>query len=1207
MSTEIIWNFIRKIIIILSFIPILLRAQYPDKILMEHTMVGDAVIVARQSVNHLPGFKAKPGIKYRAYIDPNFTPPIPYEDPPSPVVINTSPSQSLNFIITKTAAVAGTNLGNTTDAVMVDIDYFDGLGRKVQQIFTNASPNQKDIINYILYDNADRVHKTYLPYECPEQNQNGQFEDFSNFIANQHDFLESQYGTINKTYGLTENLYESCRLNRVLKQSLPGDAWKLNPSNPAQEHVLSFEYRINSAAINSWRKDNGSFTPIIYNIGELTVEVSKNENQNLNQTVTITYKDKQGRTVMTENDLGSTTHRTMYIYDIFDNLSCILTPMAASPDQPADQEYCYFYQYDDPRHRMTEKKIPGSGRKYFIYDKRDRVTMIQDANLTISGNGLKWYLNSYDDKNRKVMFGIYEHNNSISRQQMQDLYNTITQYNESLNNNYNDIYHGYTKNVPIALSNCCSNEILLVYYYDIYDFSQDQTFDESNTVVNISEKIDVPHTQSLLTGTKVRVMNPEPQMMREWMLSSIYYNKKERPIQIITNNQLIQGREVISTKYTFLGSIEKQNVLHYSVISNPPMYSITESYTYDHRNRQIKHLMEGLSSPVLLSSNIYTPTGSLKSTLIHANANGSTFYPFMQKTDYTYNIRGWLTGINDPDSPPSPENDIFSMKLYFDNNDLTGNNQFNGNISSVKWTSIHENEHYGYSFSYDHMNQLKDALFFKSENGSWYNDNSYAEKNISYDANGNILTLDRYGSNAQKIDQLSYSYINGTDKISHIMDMSGDVPDVNDYPGNTLTNQSYFYDANGNTTKDYDKGISSEIIYNYLNLPRVIDFGNNEIIINYYDANGSKRGKKIMVGSETKPSSLIYCGKFVFDWNLNLMYILTTEGRIVPENSDYRYEYFFKDHLGNTRTTYATAAIGIPQVIEYQHYYPFGLQIEGISYNTGMDVENNYLFNGKELQKDFHLQWYDYGARFYDPQVGRWTTVDPLAEKHPNQNPYLFCNGNPILFMDPDGRDGIITIKGGQINITSNIYLYGAGATKAVAAQYQSDINTKWGGNYSAKTSDGKQSFSVNVKVNVGLYQGKEKNDPFIIEESWNPYNRDNFIEVYPANKRSYVMGGDEGEWRSQGRSGMTLTQDDPAPHELGHLLGLDDRYTDQNGANKGWEKNIMGDSQNGKVEQRNIDGILQDAMKAYEVWSKDKNNAGKEFKYEINPNKENR
>ncbi|MDR1763090.1 MAG: metallopeptidase family protein, partial [Dysgonamonadaceae bacterium] len=71
--------------------------------------------------------------------------------------------------------------------------------------------------------------------------------------------------------------------------------------------------------------------------------------------------------------------------------------------------------------------------------------------------------------------------------------------------------------------------------------------------------------------------------------------------------------------------------------------------------------------------------------------------------------------------------------------------------------------------------------------------------------------------------------------------------------------------------------------------------------------------------------------------------------------------------------------------------------------------------------------------------------------------------------------------------------------------------------------------------------------------------------------------------------------------HEVGHLLGLDDRYTDKGGVNKGWEGNIMGESRTGKVEQRNIDGILKDAMKAYDKWIQNPKNEGKEFRYEIN------
>ncbi|WP_131431031.1 RHS repeat-associated core domain-containing protein, partial [Chryseobacterium formosense] len=112
-----------------------------------------------------------------------------------------------------------------------------------------------------------------------------------------------------------------------------------------------------------------------------------------------------------------------------------------------------------------------------------------------------------------------------------------------------------------------------------------------------------------------------------------------------------------------------------------------------------------------------------------------------------------------------------------------------------------------------------------------------------------------------------------------------------------------------------------------------------------------------------------------------------------------KYIYNYADHLGNTRLSYFHNGSGV-EVLEENNYYPFGLKHEGYNQLSG-NPGYQYKYNGKELQNETGM--YDYGARFYMPDIGRWGVVDPLTEKMRKFSPYNYAWDNPIRFIDPDG------------------------------------------------------------------------------------------------------------------------------------------------------------------------------------------------------------
>jgi RHS repeat-associated protein len=409
---------------------------------------------------------------------------------------------------------------------------------------------------------------------------------------------------------------------------------------------------------------------------------------------------------------------------------------------------------------------------------------------------------------------------------------------------------------------------------------------------------------------------------------------------------------------------------------------------YDHAGRltKIEQSLDNWTTRVTLSQMSYNELGQLQTK----NLAGG-----VQSVDYKYNIRGWLTGINDPDAPG---NDLFSMKLLYNDNGgvsgLTSQPQYNGNISGMvinrKEGSSSGSTTYGYGFKYDPLNRLSESDYGEGT-GFATNADKYNEYEIKYDANGNILKLRR--NNVGLIDNLNYTYKNGGNQLESVDDASANATGFKDVAG-----VDYDYDANGNLKKDNNKGITS-ISYNLLNLPYVLSKDGSNNIRYIYDASGAKLGKEATVGGVT--TKRWYCGAMEYDNSRDLSMIHTDEGIIEVTTSGsnrvYNYEYFLKDHLGSTRAVFNSSGT----LLERTDYYPFGLTSSLYSSST----DNKYLYNGKELQQELALDWYDYGARFYDPQIGRWHSGDPLGENHFNYTSYNYCLNNPILLIDPAGAD----------------------------------------------------------------------------------------------------------------------------------------------------------------------------------------------------------
>ncbi|AFD06653.1 RHS repeat-associated core domain protein [Solitalea canadensis DSM 3403] len=451
-------------------------------------------------------------------------------------------------------------------------------------------------------------------------------------------------------------------------------------------------------------------------------------------------------------------------------------------------------------------------------------------------------------------------------------------------------------------------------------------------------------TRSLLTGTKVKVLDGGSTYL--WTVN--FYDKEGRVIQSKSTNYL-SGQDVVDNTYDFPGQLQLTKRTH--TVSGKAPLEITTRYEYDHMGRRIDTYEKiGSASEVLLASYKYNELGQQIKKQLHSENNGSSY---LQAVDYAYNIRGWLKSSTAPK---------FSMSLKYEDA-ATAYKQYNGNIGEMNYTGPSSGAK-NFQYSYDKLNRLTNAV----STGNLLNET------LTYDVMGNIKSLNRTGTG---YGNTTYEYLKNGMNSNQLQSTAGNII------------ASYGYDVNGNLLTDSKKGIT--LAYNYLNLPNVITGTQNITYI--YDAAGRKL-RRIEAGKNND-----YVNGIHYEQSGTLAFIQTEEGRAIPNGSSYIYEYNLSDHLGNVRVSLdKDPSTGTARVIQEDEYYAFGLR-KGITSSSG----NRYLYNGKELQES--LGQYDYGARFYDPALGRWNAVDPLAEKMRRHSPYNYCFDNPIRFIDPDGME----------------------------------------------------------------------------------------------------------------------------------------------------------------------------------------------------------
>ena len=632
------------------------------------------------------------------------------------------------------------------------------------------------------------------------------------------------------------------------------------------------------------------------------------------------------------------------------------------------KRYAYVYRYDE-RLNCVEKRMPGCEPIRYAYDRTGTKVFSQDGNQRQRG---VWSFALLDRFGREAVTGECQNPDSVALAKKWVHVDTpdFAARESTLGGS------GYRSNVNLG-----NVRLLTANYYDDYTFISALWPDHNLPLPTTSGQ------RGLQTGSIKAVGNT-----MDYNTTLIGYDDEGR---INFTQSAIVGRTMTEEKnYTLDGRVSQ--IRKETTEADGNRHTETYSYRYDAQARLLKvtHSLDG-GAEMTLSDNEYDELGRL----LTDRREGSG----LLTARYSYDIHSHIRKMVSP---------LFCQRLFYAEPSEGGIPLYGGAISGMDWQTIGDSVR-SYRYQYDGLGRLTSADYLESGHSS----DRYVTE-YSYDLMGNILTLSRSGKVYDEIygitDDLTYQY--DGNRLIRVTNHAADTPAYKDamyYADGADLDTERTYDANGNMTSNADSRIS-RISYDALNMPCRIDYIDGSHIDYTYAADGVKQRVDYYLNPYTSSLPDDDCGTacdsslLVHTWREyagNCVYVCDTLSMILIEGGyitfDYTthqpiYHYYLKDYLGNNRITVSLADGRIEEV---NHYYPFG----GLMGDSRNAATQPYKYIGKELDRTHGLDWYDNGARHYDPVTGRWNVMDALAEKYYPWSPYVSCGDDPVNAVDPNG------------------------------------------------------------------------------------------------------------------------------------------------------------------------------------------------------------